>query len=84
MSKLITIPRGIYTNCTITGTHSISYPSYRGFSLSANSLEALFNLVDLFWCPSNRAGITSTNTLNTAIANSLEDTCPIIHIDKVA
>lgn len=83
MSKLYTSPRGVYFttkttyNNTTTISHSISYPSYNGFTLSADSLEALLALVDWFWCPSNAAGITSTNKLNNAIVNSLEDTIEI-------
>lgn len=83
MSKLYTSPRGVYYitrtiyNNTTSISHCISYSSYRGFTLSADSLEALLTLVDWFWCPSNLAGITSINELNRAIVNSLEDTIEI-------
>lgn len=88
-TKHVSSPRGIYHttrtthNNTTTITHSISYPIYRGFTISADSIEALFKLVDWFWCPSNAAGITSMSQLNTSITNSLEDTCPIIHIGDI-
>lgn len=90
MGTLHTNPRGIYSrtitvyNNTTSVTHSISYPTYRGFSLSADSIPNLLQLIDWFWCPSNAAGITSTNELNRAIESSLEDTQPIIHIGDIA
>lgn len=83
MNNLINIPIGIYTHCTITNTYSISYPSYRGFSISADSLSALLGLVDEFWTPRTGSGIKSTNELIKAMTNSLEDTA-IIDLNKVA
>lgn len=79
-------PRGIYRSSVISSTrviHSISYPSYRGFTISADSLEALLVLVDSFWCPANGAGITSIIELNRVIQDNLENTA-IIHIENKA
>lgn len=89
MGTLHSNPRGVYTrsitmfNNSTNITHSISYPAYRGFTISASTMPELLKLADWFWCPVNAAGITSTIELNKAIESSLEDTYPIIELNKV-
>lgn len=80
-TKLINIPKAIYKHCKATNTHSFSYPILRGFSLTANSLEALIELQDQFFSPIDT--FKTVSEYNKAVLSSLDDTA-IIELDKIA
>lgn len=87
MRQLIAIPRGILSRTTTsTGiVYSVYYPTI-GFTISADSVDALLSIQDFMFCPYTASGIESLTQLNIAIESSDDITQPIdiSILDKVA
>lgn len=77
---MIQHPKGIYTYCKASKTHSIMfYTSTKTYSLSCDTLTGLLDLINSFFSP--RQDMTLVE-YNIAYNNSLEDTA-IININDI-
>lgn len=87
---LVVIPKGIFKRTIYTNTasnsaisvYTITYPDYRGFTLSASSLDELYKLIDWFWMPTNRVGANNVTELNTLI-NRGQEVTQVIELESV-